>query len=220
MDNLPAKKDLHYIWNNRTRKFDVLDLSTGRYLEPVTFEPNPTEASELMMDVICDQIREGKTLQQVCSDPNMPSASRFYMWLAQYPDLRVRYEQARKQRADRFHDMALDIALAIPNKDMVPGAKLAVDTLKWAAEKANPEAYGKKEADGPKGTSISITLHTGVLDAQQPADIIVDEFGNFKGFANNEENIVESITVESTIGTPKEIIRDRFASVDDTIEEE
>lgn len=182
--NLPAKKEdnLHYIYNPQTRKHDVLDLNTGRLVDAVKFEPTSTIYNLQMADTICDHIREGKTLQAICKEPNMPTTTRFYAWLALYPELRVRYEQARKQRADRYHDQALDIALSMPNKDMVPGCKLAVDTLKWAAEKASPDYYGKKEEKLQGGSSINITLNTGVLDTKAPTDIIIDEFGNFKGF--------------------------------------
>lgn len=216
MDNLPAKPaNLHYIWNSSIKKFDVIDIETGKKYDPVEYHLTANEYSPLMADVICEQIREGKTLQAVCQEQGMPSATRFYIWLSLHPELRIKYEQARKQRADRFHDKALEIALAMPSKDMVPGAKLAIDTLKWAAEKANPDYYGKKETEGPKGTSINITLHTGVLDAQAPQDIVVDEFGNFKGFADSleKEEVSDIVEVETV-----ELSKDRW-EVKDAIEE-
>ena len=183
-ETLPAIKPVnpHYIYNPETRKYDVLDLNTGKWVDAVKFEPTSTIYNLQMADTICDQIREGRTLQSICSEKEMPTTTRFYAWLSLYPELRVRYEQARKQRADRYHDKALEIALSMPNKDMVPGCKLAVDTLKWAAEKASPDYYGKKEDKVQGGPSVSITLNTGVLDTKAPTDIIIDEFGNFKGF--------------------------------------
>lgn len=82
-------------------------------------------------------------------------------------------------------------------KDDVPAAKLRVDTLKWAAEKASPEYYGKQDKVST-GTSISVTLHTGVLDTKAPTDIVIDEFGNFKGFNNGTEQSEEAPTIESS----------------------
>ena len=214
LDNLPEKpKNLHYIWNQGIKKFDVIDLDTGKMYDPIDYHVSAIKYSPLMADVICAQIREGKTLQTICQEPDMPSITRFYSWLALNPELRVKYEQARKQRADRFHDQAIELALSMPHKDMVPGVKLAIDTLKWAAEKANPDYYGKKETDGPKGTSISITLHTGVLDSTAPKDIVVDEFGNFKGFADDSNSVQDGVTIvqeESTI----ELSTNRWETID------
>ena len=86
--------------------------------------------------------------------------------------------------------------MSMPSKDDVPGCKLAVDTLKWAAEKASPDYYGKRE-QVQGGTSISVILNTGVLDTKAPPDIVIDEFGNFKGYIN-EQSDTETFTVESS----------------------
>lgn len=204
-ENLPAVKEInpHYIYNQQTRKYDVLDLNTGKWVDSVNKEPTSMIYNLQMADTICDHIREGRTLKEICSNADMPTQTRFYAWLALYPELRIRYEQARKQRADCFHDKALEIALSMPNKDMVPGCKLAVDTLKWAAEKASPDYYGKKEEKASGGTAINITLHTGVLDSQAPKDIIVDEFGNFKGFDDGTYREEDSeVLVTDSSGVP------------------
>ena len=141
METLPDihEPNLHHIYNPATRKYDIIDLDTGKTYDPITYTPDPVEYSLQMVDLICARIRAGETLQAICQDREMPTIHRAYAWLALYPEFRVRYEQVRKQRADSFHDRALEIALSMPEKDMVPAAKLAVDTLKWAAEKASPD---------------------------------------------------------------------------------
>lgn len=186
---------LHHIYNQNTRDYDVLDLSTGKILEIVKDETTPKEYSLLLGDRLCDMIREGKTISNICKDPSMPTATRFYAWLALYPQLRIRYEQARKQRADAFHDKIIDIADNLDDKDQVPVAKVRIDAYKWAAEKASPDYYGKKEEKASIG-SINVTLHTGVLDSVGPKDIIIDEFGNFKGFGEVQDIAPELIEVE------------------------
>jgi hypothetical protein len=189
-----------YLYNPRTKKYDTIDLATGKDISVVEEILSPTSYSILIADIICDRIRAGETLQSICRDKEMPSISRFYHWLALQPGLRIRYEQARKQRADAFHDRALELALSMPSKDEVPGVKLAVDTLKWAAEKASPDYYGKQEKVAG-GTSINVTLHTGVLDTQSPPDIVIDEYGNFKGFDNGTENRSEQTHEQEPTGT-------------------
>ena len=144
---------------------------------------------------------------------NMPSITRMRSWMTIYPEFRARVMDARVQRAEAFADRALDIALTVKHKDDVPAAKLAIDMLKWRAEKADPDQYGtKKETVGPQTASINITLHTGVLDSPAPKDIIVDEFGNFKGFDGDAtEDIVEIMTDQEI-----ELSRERFI---ETVEE-
>lgn len=207
-NNLPATtENLHYIWNPSKQMFDVLDLTTGKMLEAVKYEPSSYEYSLQTADVICDLLRTGKTLTEVLKAPNMPSTTRFYAWLALYPELRIRYEQARKQRAMSFHDRALDIALSLPDKDMVPACKLAIDTLKWAAEKADPDSFAKPKESGDTGRGgVTIHLHTGVLDREAPKDIVVDKFGNFQGFGG--------VQIEDD-GKPEDVVvvelsKDRF----------
>ena len=52
-----------------------------------------------------------------------------------------------KERAESFQDKAIDLAIdniGIDSKE-VASVRLAVDTLKWAAEKNDPDRFGKKE---------------------------------------------------------------------------
>lgn len=209
---LPKKENLHYLYNSGTQSYDVLDLSTGKQVSTERFETSATKYTLPLCDYICDLIRNGKTLKAIGEMDNMPSAARIYSWESIYPEFKLRIQAARKQRAETFADKALEIALT-PNlsKDQVPAAKLAVDTLKWRAEKADPDNYGTKKVDeGPKGTNISITLHTGVLDSPLPKDIIVDAFGNFKGFDGDE--IVDSF-ISETDNVVVELNTDRFMEI-------
>lgn len=207
MENEVALKDaepnLHHIYNSNTRSYEVIDLNTGRVHNAVIGEETVPETYSLLMgDKLCHHIREGKTLREICKMDDMPDIHRFYAWLAIYPQLRVRYEQARKQRADSFHDQLIEVAMGVADKDDVPVAKLKIETLKWAAEKASPDYYGKKEEKVAGGTSISVVLHTGVLDSKGPKDIIIDEGGTFRGFGSEAE--VHEIETSTDIVLTKE----------------
>jgi len=213
MINLPNKENHLHIFNNSTKTFDVLDLSTGTVVHAGTpMHIEPTVYTPVICDYICDLVREGKTLTHIATLPDMPSTSRIHAWQTMYPMFRERLLAARKQRAEAFADRALEVAEALPDKEMVPATKLLVDTLKWRAEKADPDSYGTKAVpSGAGGANISITLHTGVLDAQIPKDIMVDEFGNFKGFGVAEEHveIVDAEIVTRPLDT------NRFKETDD-----
>lgn len=216
---MEQENNLLHIWNKEAQKYDIIDVSTGRHFAQEEYKPVAHTYSTMLADHICGMIREGRTLQDICRQQDMPSINRIYGWLNLHPDFKRRYQMARKDRADHFHDKALDIALHVSHKDDVPAAKLAVDTLKWAAEKANPEQYGQKtEVKQTGGQSVTITLHTGVLDTKMPDDIIVDEFGNFKGFNNGTEAQVDMDQESGRVGDTGGVIelsKDRWSVRED-----
>ena len=217
---MEQENNLLHIWNKENQKYDVIDITTGRHFAQEEHKIVAHTYSTMLADHICGMIREGKTLQDICRQPDMPSINRIYGWLNIHPDFKRRYQMARRDRADHFHDKALDIALNVGHKDDVPAAKLAVDTLKWAAEKANPEQYGQKtEVKQTSAQSVTITLHTGVLDTKMPEDIIVDEFGNFKGFGDGAQVGMdqESRRIGDDEGVV-ELARDRWEVRDSGIE--
>jgi len=215
---LPKKENLHYLYNSGTQTYDIIDLSTGKQVSSERFETSSTKYTLALCDYICDLIRNGTTLKAIGEMDNMPSTARIYAWESVYPEFKLRVQQARKQRAETFADKALELALTPMGKDAVPAAKLAVDTLKWRAEKADPDNYGaKKVDDGPKGTNINITLHTGVLDSPLPKDIIVDAFGNFKGF---DGDVVEDSFITESDDVIVELKTDRFQEIDNGEEDD
>lgn len=217
MEVTTMEPNLLHIWNKDSQKYDIIDLNTGRLHAQEEFKPVAHTYSTMLADHICGMIREGRTLQDICRQPDMPSINRIYGWLNLHPDFKRRYQMARKDRADHFHDKALDIALHVNHKDDVPAAKLAVDTLKWAAEKANPENYGQKtEVKQTGGQTVTISLHTGVLDTPKPADIIVDEFGNFKGFADGTQVDMDTEGREGDSGGVVELSTDRWEIREDS----
>lgn len=204
---LPKRENLQYFYNESNKNYDIIDLSTGKTVSTEKFELSSTAYTLALGDYICDLVHQGKTLAAISRMEGMPSITRIRAWIAIFPEFKARIQVARKERAETFADMALDLAMSITNKDDVPAAKTAIDTLKWRAERADPDQYGaRKESNGPSTTAINITLHTGVLDAQAPKDIVVDEFGNFKGF--DGDPMLEEVLTESKIEV--ELNRERF----------
>ena len=203
--------NLLHVWNKDVQKYDIIDLDTGRLFAQEEFKPVIHTYNLMIADHICSLVRSGSSLVDIARQKDMPSINRIYSWLQMYPEFKKRYQAARKDRADYYHDQALDRALSVSHKDDVPAAKLAVDTLKWAAEKANPENYGQKtEVKQTGGQSITISLQTGVLDTPKPADIIVDEFGNFKGFTNDAQVDMDREGREGDSGGVVELPTDRW----------
>ena len=194
--------------------YSYLDLRTGKPYENYAPVANGLFSNGLA-DMICSYIREGKNLITTCHELKI-SQSQFYAWLAIYPEFKKRYTEARKQRADFHFYKALDIAdqaMGAP-KELIPGIKLAVDTHKWAAEKSDPERFAKPKEESNNVGSITINLQTGVLDKQPPPDIVVDQYGNFQGFGQTEEE-----KIEEDISTDIVLSKDRWEIYDGGQEE-
>jgi hypothetical protein len=163
---VPEKpKDLIYLFNKRTNEFDVIDPNTGLIVSKESslsqkFKDYVYTPEAGMM--ICEAVRSGMTISQINSDPRFPPSSAIYYWMSKHKEFQLRYEQAFKQRGDHFHDKALEIALSTASKEEVNINKLKVDTLKWAAERADPERYGQKKADIAINQPSVIVLNTGI----------------------------------------------------------
>jgi hypothetical protein len=226
----PAKAEEHhqYLWNDRHKTYEVLDLKTGKLVsnfQQVTRESMSTSIgySPIMADIICDAIRRGKKLKDLESDPQFPPIAAIQLWKSTNPEFRRRLEGAYKDRAERFHDEAIETAMSAISapKEMQAGLKLAVTTLQWAAEKGNPDRYGtKKEQSSGNSGGVTVIIDTGVENqGTTHINIDVDHNGEFRGFGNEQAHSngrgTTNIGPESGIeeGSIIELTRDRWAEV-------
>ena len=187
-ENLPVpdQKDLLTYKNKETGRIEQIDLRTGKmYVPYVPMRKN--EFCNTTADLICNAIREGDSLVQICEDNNIPQ-SVFYAWLSLYPEFKMRYVDARVQRADYHFHRAVDVAegALTATKDQVPGIKVVVDTHKWAAEKSDPERYGTKKTE---------------IEINQPSIIILNTGIDREGAPSIEEllNKREPVTIEAEV---------------------
>jgi len=96
---------------------------------------------------ICERIASGETLANVCAGPNMPNRVTVYRWVVGDEKFCNLYTRAREQCADAWFDEALRVSEAADSNGdpkFVPGSRLYVDTLKWAAAKLRPRSYSDK----------------------------------------------------------------------------
>lgn len=119
--------------------------------------------SEEVADRICDALSDARSLRSICLEPDMPSQSTVFRWLAdeRYAAFRERYARAREAQADALFDEMLDIAddgtndwverkrgdgstYDAFNKEAVERSKLRVEARKWMAGKLRPKVYGDK----------------------------------------------------------------------------
>lgn len=197
--------DYQYLWNERNRTYEVLDLKTGRLVsnyQRITKETMSTSVSytPIMGDIICDAIRRGLKLKDIENDPQFPPINAIQLWKATNPEFRRRLETAYRDRAERYHDEAVDTAMSAISapKEMQAGLKLAVSTLQWAAEKGNPDRYGaRKEQSSGNSGGVTVIIDTGVKSKGETIiNIDVDHNGEFKGFINETHTTVRG--TEST----------------------
>ena len=124
----------------------------------------PTKYSQKMVDMICDQIAEGRSLRSICRDKDMPSKTLVFRWLAQREDFAKLYAHARDAQADALVDEMIDIADDGSNDWMeqrgrdgtltgwkengeaLKRSALRLSTRQWIAEKLKPKKYGNKVA--------------------------------------------------------------------------
>jgi hypothetical protein len=124
-----AKKDLI----GRTGSHRLTQVAGGRPVSPTAW----------LVDEVLARVAAGGTLKRISVDPAMPLRRTFLAWLDADPDLRERYRNALKVRAESHVDEALDIADgADPRTANL--ARLQVDTRKWLAGKLDPARYSER----------------------------------------------------------------------------
>jgi hypothetical protein len=120
---------------------------------------------------ICERIALGETLTSICEDEGMPDRRTVFRWVVGNDAFCRLYAQAREQCADSLFDEALRVAKDADDggeKDCVPGSRLYVDTLKWAAAKLRPRSYSDKVQVEQSG-EVRVVVTYEDDDADDPA---------------------------------------------------
>lgn len=136
----------------------------------------PSKYSPELAEYICNQIANGMSLRQVCTDETMPNKSTVMRWLAEDTQFCDQYARAREQQMDLYADEIIEIAdSAEPESGAVQKARLQIDARKWLAAKLYPKKYGDKTE-----VSASMEVKNTVADLtdeqlrQQAAELGID----------------------------------------------
>lgn len=101
--------------------------------------------SHELSKAIEDLYFSGQSFHAISKQPGMPAYSTLLKWYAQNAEFRSRIDEADIARAIHHRDQALERATdPMLGKDEVSAARLAFDAHVWAAEKANPNKFGKQ----------------------------------------------------------------------------
>jgi hypothetical protein len=119
---------------------------------------------------VCQLISTGKTMQEIFvgGDARVPEYWDFVRWAITVPELTKALEAARQLSAYALEDEAVhnarELAKAPGSTQRVAAYRVAIDQLRWSAERRNAAAFGNK---GVQTTVVPITIQT-TLDIGQP----------------------------------------------------
>lgn len=126
----------------------------------------PSLFSQELADQICERLADGDSLRTICDEPEFPSRSTVFKWLAENKEFSDQYAHARDAQADAIFDDILEIAddgrndwIERHNDDgenigwrengeALRRSQLRIDARKWMASKLRPKKYGEKIAIG------------------------------------------------------------------------
>jgi hypothetical protein len=116
--------------------------------------------SKLLADLLCEKLAEGKTMVVAAKELNIPYSVIRY-WRREVPDFTNALAEAAKDRAEVFHDEAIETSRTASKKEKI-------STLQWAAEKGDQAKYGSKKpgSEGGQG-NITFVINTGI---RRPGD--------------------------------------------------
>lgn len=122
--------------------------------------------SPILCELICEKLAEGLTPPEVAELAGMPTTTTMRRWRKQHPEFEEMWRMALQDYADMKAREALDTAREVHlggDPDAVGGGKLFVDTLKWAAEKADPDKFGSRmKVSGEVKHAVALMVDTGI----------------------------------------------------------
>jgi hypothetical protein len=121
------------------------------------------EERETVLESVIDGMANGQTLQDVASNLKI-AASTIRKWLMSEDALFERYLKARKLQGQALAEEAIKVARETTNHSSAAD-RVLIDTLKWAASKANPSEYGEKQTVEHQGAQ---TLSIRVVEDEKP----------------------------------------------------
>ena len=138
------------VWTDKTVDPDKLPHASYPY-------------SEQTKDAVCILLAEGKTMTQIAKIEGFPPLYILYKWSKIHKDYREEVIEAKKMRADFYHDKVLQTAEETDSWKVARQNALKINAYKWAAEVNSPAVYGKKTTiQGNPDQPVEFVVRTGV----------------------------------------------------------
>lgn len=135
-----------------TGDLQIIDMITGELISSSSkkdLDANLYKFDYAKALLVCQEISQGKTLEEISILPDMPPLHIIQHWQRSDRMFAEEMMLARRMRAEVYHDRVVEIAnnaahLRYSTKEDIANAKLAADQYKWLAEKGDPSKYSNK----------------------------------------------------------------------------
>lgn len=166
----------------RQRKYVVANVLAK--LMALDKAPSASEYCPEVADLIIERMIEGQSINTICKDKFMPGFCQFYKWMRENPELRDKYEEAKRIQVESLVMDAVDEAsrprigvqltrkadgsVEVYTSDNVNRSRVKVDTIKWYAAKVVPRIYGQVDPNADTGNKMIIKVTGGLPDTPVP----------------------------------------------------
>ncbi len=167
-----------------------------------------TPYSEVTLELVCNEIINGRTLKEICSMPDMPSYVQLCSWKRNIPGVEEKLAQAREDRGEYLRDTAMEEVHTM-DEDNVASSTARHKALVWAAgvDNARYSPKAKIEATLTAPTQIVVYTGIGVPNEVQPRaeqDKQVSERHNDGAAAGPSTTAQQDVLVNSVLCVPNE----------------
>lgn len=118
--------------------------------------PYSEQRRKEIIDYVCSEMENGRSLRSILKDPDMPVMNTFYDWIDDNKELMKQYARACEARTDYYADEIIEIAdtqnadayvepesgRTVIDGQAIQRSKLMVDTRRWLMGKLQPKKYG------------------------------------------------------------------------------
>lgn len=121
-------------------------VQSGLPLEHIPSKKKRHILTTSLIDIICHEMVEGRSLAKICKDPSMPSRSMVKRWMDEHQWVREALDLASKHRADYMSDRAVEVADELDveshTSEQASVARAKIDTYFKAASFGDREKFG------------------------------------------------------------------------------
>lgn len=165
-----------YVLNEKMEKvlvpcgFDLKKLP--KFGKGQSYVGNIVEYNPITAANICLLISSGYSLREINHMTGMPSEGTIFFWLGQNKDFKAAYEEARKARAEYYHDKIHEIAHTVKETNS-KSKGVAFSAFKHLASVNDPEKHGSRtKIVGDTNAPVAIIVDTGITRDKQDQSIV------------------------------------------------
>ena len=108
------------------------------------YKTNSKQTPEIEKRIL-KEISEGKSLNSICRDKDMPDRTTIHSWIKKDPNFQVKYDEAREERGNYYGEKVAELALAVLAGKVDPNVgRVAGDLFKWTAARMSPKNFGDR----------------------------------------------------------------------------